>query len=500
MRDTISPPFFVMKKTFFTLLALTVSLAQADPVYNITLTSGESFTNCTVAEKSETDTKFTGTDKDGKQVDKTVPNAEISAMNEAAAQKAEATQAEGERQGDEKAADATLRLRNKLAQMDEAMAKITKPTRALVSQTTNIKRRITSQLENMDRKALEIEKLQADFNAAGAADYTFDKVTADQRDLYVRDAQAAYKAMRVDMKQKKGSRKIGGLDKFEIMSERYQGIPEYKSAHKYYIKTLKALEKKWTAMLNKENASRKRLPDTKKQAMAALDKRQLEEVQTKLKESGEDTALVWITPNPRNVLMLTNGIRRVQDVFRRTDRIELHEAVGTVPALLSEFWAKMDTVRDHMIHGRLDAAEDELRGIEAYNTIMSLRKEFLPNEYRNPLRDQYKDMQNEITKRKRAYDRLKASLERSTAALDRMTTNAEAQIDGAMEAVQQALDSDIGENTMETDLPEEKPAPEQPASEQAPAGQPTAEAPAAGQPAAGQPAAEQPAAEQPAAQ
>ena len=153
-----------------------------------------------------------------------------------------------------------------------------------------------------------------------------------------------------------------------------------------------------------------------------------------------------------------------------------------------------------MIHGRLDAAEDELRGIEAYNTIMSLRKEFLPNEYRNPLRDQYKDMQNEITKRKRAYDRLKASLERSTAALDRMTTNAEAQIDGAMEAVQQALDSDIGENTMETDLPEEKPAPEQPASDQAPAGQPTAEAPAAGQPTAEAPAAGQPAAEQPAAQ
>ena len=71
-----------------------------------------------------------------------------------------------------------------------------------------------------------------------------------------------------------------------------------------------------------------------------------------------------------------------------------------------------------------------------------------------------------------------------------MTTNAEAQIDGAMEAVQQALDSDIGENTMETDLPEEKPAPEQPASDQAPAGQPTAEAPAAGQPAAEQPAAQ----------
>ena len=167
------------KKLFLSILAMTISLVQAEQVYNITLTTGESYTNCTITEKGETDTQFSGTDKEGNKISKKVPTSNIASMNEA---------------GDEKAADATLRLREKLAQMDATLAKITKPTSSLVRQTNSVKRRIMNQLEDMDRRAVKINELQQQFNLSGAADYTFDKISVDERDRYERDGKAAYKA------------------------------------------------------------------------------------------------------------------------------------------------------------------------------------------------------------------------------------------------------------------------------------------------------------------
>ena len=126
----------------------------------------------------------------------------------------------------------------------------------------------------MDKRALEVSKLQDDFNKAGAADYSFDKVSADQRDQYVRDGEAAYNAMVVDMKEKKRRRKVAGLDKFEILRDRYQGIPQYKQAYERYLKTLQKLKTSWTKSLEREEAARKRLVPDKRNAMEKLDERQ----------------------------------------------------------------------------------------------------------------------------------------------------------------------------------------------------------------------------------
>ena len=88
-------------------------------------------------------------------------------------------------------------------------------------------------------------------------------------------------------------------------------------------------------------------------------------------------------------------------------------------------------------------------------------------------------MQTEIRKRKRSYSSLKLSLERATRSLDTLTANAEAQIDGALEAAQRELDSDIGENTMEVEKPKEPAPAQQPGTTPAPEGQQPAPAPAA---------------------
>lgn len=504
----------IMKKSslLFSLMAMGLTAVHAAPVYTITLTSGERYTDCTINYKSTDSTKFTGKDKSGKVVTKKVAQNTIINMREvvveAAAEDAapapaaetqpateskqeekpvaeetattaaDATEAAGasepepivdgnitQREGEEKAADATVRLRTKLASIDTELAKISKPSRALLSQTASVKTRVTRQLADMDKRALEIAKLQDSFNKAGAADFVFSKVSADERESYMRDGAAAYKAMRIDMKEKKGRRKVGGLDKFEIMRERYQGIPEYKSAHDWYIKTLYDLQKKWTRMYDKEASARKRLGEDKRRSMEKLDERQYNELAQKLQEDGDDIASVWFVPQTRNMKMLAICVNKVKDAIRRNEREPLDAAVGTVPSLIQQFWADMDNVRMQMIQGNLEGAEKHIGEIASYNLIMRLKTQLLPNEYRTPIREQYRETQQEITKRIREYRRLKASLERSIAALDRITASSEAQIDSALQAVQKELDADVGENTMEVEAeqPEQTETPAAPA-------------------------------------
>lgn len=486
-----------MKKMslFLSLLALSVSMAQAAPVYTITLTSAERFTDCSVIYKSGDTTKFRGKNKAGKTITKEVPNSSIIMMRvteqvdqekpavspapaaepapapaveatPAPESSAEATSQASEEKAEAKPAappapqvairsdqnaakDVTLRLRNKLAAIDTELAKITKPSRALISQTNSVKNRVTRQLEKMDKNALEVARLQDEFTKAGAADFTFDKISHEERDRYVRDGEAAYKAMRIDMKEKKGRRKVGGLDKFEIMRDRYQGIPEYKNAYSWYIKTLHDLQKKWTRMYDKEEAARKRMIPEKRRVMGLQDTKQYEKLAAALKADGEDIAEVWIVPQPRNLKMLSLCVNMVKSAIRRNEGQELHEAVGTVPSLLKQYWEKMDEVRMAMVTGNLEEADKLLENNSAYKSIVALNQSLLPDEYRTPIKEQHKIIQTEITKRLRDYRQLKSKLERATASLDRETANAEAQIESAMSAIQKEQDLDTGENTME---------------------------------------------------
>lgn len=489
------------------LMALGLSLAQAAQVYTITLTSAERFTDCTVIYKSSSTTKFRGKDNAGKTVTKEIPTKSIIMMREIVKETPEpeqqaepapspepktepaneqpttpaATEAAPEnkqtdtiqdgnvnqRQGEEKAKDATLRLRATLAELDSQMAKISKPSRSLQSQVTQAKRRVTSQLEDMDKKALDVARLQDEFNKAGAADYSFDKVSVEQRDQYSRDGEAAYKAMKTDMKERKGRRKVAGLDKFEIMRERYQGIPEYKESYTWYVKTLYALQKKWTSMHNKEEAARKRLQADKRSHRAKQDEEEYQNIAAKLKEEGDDIAKVWFVPPARNLKMLSLCVTKVKDAIRRNEDRPLDDEVGTVPSLISQYWEGMDKVRMAMVTGNLEGAEKLLHENGAYPVIVRLKTHLLPNEYRAPLVEQYRDVEKEIRKRMREYNSLKRQLERETAALDRLTNSAEAQLSSAMSAVQKELDTDAGENTMEVEPSKpEAPAAQQTAPEQ----------------------------------
>lgn len=350
------------------------------------------------------------------------------------------------RKGEEKATDATLRLREKIKEIDKKLADIDKPSRSLTTSCKSAKQRADRALPDIDKMSLEIAALQEKFNQAGSGNYEFTIVSQDDRLKYVRDGEAAYKAMLVDMKEKKSKRKIGGLDKFEIMRDRYQGIPEYTQAHEWYIKTMKNLDKKWKKMAEDEKRKRK---GPRAATMDESDKAEFDKLAAKFKENDEDIATVWYTPSPRNLYMLKNCLNKVEDVLRRNEKTTLDKEVGTVPTLLSQEWAVLDNVRNCMLNGQLEEADRLLKEDDTINLIKRLKNQLLPTDYREPLMEQRGNIAKEVQKRLRDYKSLKTQLERQTRMMDQSVRGIESQLDNVLDLIEREYDHEAGAKTAE---------------------------------------------------
>ena len=263
--------------------------------------------------------------------------------------------------------------------------------------------------------------------------------------------------MVIDMKEKKSRRKVGGLDKFEILFERYQGAPEYKSAHEWFLRTLKDLQKKWNRMLAAEKKKRSKLPTQRSAAMDADDEAEFKKMEDFFTRNGEEVAKVWYTPSSRNMRMLTNCVNKVNDALRRNEYTKLSDEAGCVPELLNKFWTMMDNARNQLVCGNLEEAEKILREDESLQTISGLRANTMPQEYRKPMQDENRALMNEIRKRDRDIRSLKHTLERTTNQLNRAVSGAEAQINNALDAIEREKAMQTEDQTIEiVDEAEEK--------------------------------------------
>ncbi len=509
-------PFLFMKHLplFLAALALSVPVVQAK-VYDITLTNATTYTQCQVKYRGDT-TKFVGKDKAGKVQTVEVPTSRILNMREVeeeialepdteptpaaqepqaepAATASEEPKAEGEASAaepkpeeavpareaqapaesapavvdDGQAQNASLRLREKLASIDSEYNALRAPSKALTRRVSTTRERIVNSLDKLDQQALKIAELQQEFNRAGRGEFNFSVVTEEQRTQYERDGEAAYKAMVIDMKEKPGARKVGGIDKFEIMRERYQGIPEYKAAYEWYIKTLHALDKKWAKMLANEQKRRKSAQDAKKTAMAEADRTELAKLRAAFEADGEDIAATWFNPRPRNMEMLKLATHKVRDALRRNEDAKLDEAVGTVPSLLKQFWTAMDEARRLVMEGRLDQAEDVLKKDGSYDLLRRLHPNIFPKDYRDPVMEQRKVLEDEIRTRKRNVRNTMTKLEREASQLERSAGSAEAQINALLEEIQREKNLDAGENTVAMEASMNEPEGEEAPHEQA---------------------------------
>lgn len=369
--------------------------------------------------------------------------------NDAAKAEAE-TMEDGNIQNDKqnaKAVDATLRLREKLASVDTELATISKPSRSLVQRCKSRKSQINSQLERLDKVAMEVAALQERFNSTTNKEFDFTIVRGDDRDKYVRDGKAAYNAMVIDMKEKKSSRKIGGLDKFELLRERYQGMPEFIEANEWYNRTIDALDKKWTKMQAGEKARRAKISSAKKEKMDEDDARDFEKLERQLKASGENIAKVWYVPSARNLRMLSNCLNKVHDIQRRREYNDTkNENIGCVPTLLTEFWAMMDNARALLLRGDLSGAQKVLDDDPTFDRIVRLNRNIMPNEYKEPLKEQRMALVQEIKSRAAENSRTQRSLESKIAELERTSSNVEARLDALLEDIERERAVDAGEN------------------------------------------------------
>lgn len=514
MVSTSETNTFIMKRPIFlfSLLACGASMLQAAQLYDITLSNAEKYTQCQIRYKGSTMTKFTGKNKKGVAVTMEVKTSNILFMKESAAPKPEpseeeesateqptgpteqtakqepasdapadapidakeepapAENAEGQEAAEpenasqenneagDKAKDVSTRLRDKLAKIESDFATLSKPGRSITSRMKNAKSRIEANLAKLDKIAVEAANLQEQYNQTNTADYVFTEVPADQRDKYVQDGQAAYRAMVIDVKEKRRDRKIAGLDKFEIMRDRYQGLPEYKEAYAWYVRTLKDLEKKYTDLIAREDKRRKNLQPAKKAAMEESDREEYEKLADQLSGKGEDINQTWISPAARNRYMLNASLTKVKDALRRNENMPKDEAIGTVPSLLEQYWAAMDTARRLMIAGDLDGAEEALEHDKSFNLILRLKNQLLPEEFKKPLRAQHQDLEQEIKKRARSRRDLQRRLEQQLSNLERTANTTEAQINDLQEAVDREKDLEAANEAME--IEKEQPAPQ----------------------------------------
>lgn len=498
----------------FTALTCGASLLQAADTYDITLTNAQKYTDCRISYESGSQTKFTGKDKSGKEVtltvnttsillkkeieDKPVPAKETeeptspetpaatetptteeapAAEGEAPTTPTEATTPKGSGETKpteepsikpadaetEKAKDVSLKLREKLAAIDTELGSLSNPSRSLVAACKNSKSTIERRLETLDKLAIEVAELQTKFNQVSGGDYVYKHVSSDDRDKYMRDGKAAHDAMLVDVKEYKNARKVGGLDKFEILRDRYQGIPEYKEAYKWYISTLKNLQKRWTNLLNAETKKRNRLNSAKQADMRKKDTEAYNKLEAYFEKNGEQIAKVWYTPENRNIVMLEKATNKVRDALRRNEKGLQDEAIGTVPDILHAFWENMDKARSLMISGDLPGAAETLKEDPNYNKILKLNRNLLPEEYKSPIRAQRMDLEQEIKRRTRDRNTLEGQLERKIAQLETSTKSAESQIDALLERIAHEKEVDVQNSTVEID--EKKPEPAKPATD-----------------------------------
>ena len=482
----------IMKRpiSFLAILAFGAAILQAAPqLYDITLSNAEKFTQCRIAYETDTLIKFTGTDKKGNVVTKEVKASSVLFKKEVATKApktektkpAEAPKAEEPKEtpaatpdtteeapaestatetpAEEPAADAaeedapapvlnsassreaTLNAINaRLAEIDKKKGTVTEPSRNFTSRYNSTRSSIEKSLPKLEAACDEIDKLQAEYESLGNKGFNFDIVSDLDRSKYAIDGKAAYDAMVMDMNQKKSSRKIGGLDKFEELRESFQGIPEYPEAYSWYIKTLKDLDRKWEKAISKEEAQRKKLNATKRETQEAKDQSEYDKLEEYLEKNDEHIAQVWYTPGTRNLVMLKGAKNKVEDALRRNERNKPHEQTGKVTGLITRFWASMDKARELMINGNFDAAREELENNEDFKILVRLHKSLLPDEYKKPIQDQRAALHNELKSRINDRKNMQRTLDTKRSALNRLAESTNNHVDRLDSIVMDALD------------------------------------------------------------
>lgn len=457
------------------LSACLVSTAAAKQLYNITLSDTSRYTNCSVIIQGSTETKFNGIDKEGFVISKTVKNDEILVMapvekeepapkpkaeeqpQEEVKQDQPAPQAEEQPQEEPPAAESPQEqaqpaplefgaiadsLHKQLDEADKAIAAIKAPKFSLERRAKRVRETVDRKLADVEKLAQQVTDARAALEASNTNPYTFEIVTPEQRTQLEADGKAAYDAMVADMKTGKNSRRVGGLSKFEEMRTRFQGVPEYKQAHSWYISTLKELHKKWGKMRDNEDNRRRKYVGERREKLDQEDQKEIEKVTKMLEDENEKYETAWITPSPHNARMLETAVSRIEDALRRNTHEKMDDAVGKVPEMLNAFWAEMDKAKALLDAGKCAEARELLNKSTIFKSLIGLNRNLFPEDYRKPISDQRRDLENTIRERERELMRAKRTLDGSTSRLERAVESLARQIEALNPDIERAMEAE----------------------------------------------------------
>ena len=467
-----------MKRTLIAiaLSACLATTAAAKQLYNITLSDTSRYTDCSIIIQGSTETKFNGTDKEGFVVTKNVKNDEILVM--APVEKAEpAPQPKAEEQPkpeeqpkeevkqeqpapqeqaqpaaeqpQEQAQPAPLEfgaiadsLHKQLDEIDKSIAAIKAPKFSLERRAKRVRDTVDRKLADVEKLAQQVTDARAELDASNVKPYAFEIVTQEQRTQYAVDGKAAYDAMVADMKTGKNSRRVGGLSKFEEMRKKFQGVPEYKQAHAWYISTLKDLRKKWGKLRDNEDNRRRKFVGERREKLDQDDQKEIEKITKMLEDENESYETAWITPSPHNARMLETAFSRVEDALRRNSNEKMDDAVGQVPEMLEKFWAEMDQAKALLDSGKCAEARELLNKSTIFKSLIGLNRDLFPEDYRKPVTDQRRDLENTIRDRERELMRAKRTLDGSTSRLERAVESLERQIEALNPDIERAQEAE----------------------------------------------------------
>ncbi len=336
----------------------------------------------------------------------------------------------------------THKLRSQIEEIDKQFALIKDPSSLIISTIKSRKSYIERSLTRIDKLALELSELQEEFNQTSTGSYNFECETDEVRFKYTNDGSAALNSLLNDLKERNYNRKALGLNKFEAFRKNFMGIDGYLEAYKIYAYNIIGLQKKWEKMLSTEVKKRSRYNDKKLEAALVAEEEDTEKMEHALEAAGYDITKDWFNPDSKNTILLkrmivrsTRAMRDIESSAKESDK----EGTGAVSPLIVDFWAKMDETREMMITGNLSGAKETLSSDPCFDKVLKLNRDLLPEDYCAPMRNDYRDLRNEIDNRLRNQSKLEYRLESKNNYLEREVDSAQSQIQAVLEEIEKEL-------------------------------------------------------------
>ena len=358
----------------------------------------------------------------------------------AAAEAADAEPAAGEDAAVEKGPIEAMR--EKMAKIDKAYSELEKPTRILSEKYTRMTGDVQEAIKKLEGLQSQLDELETKLKNS-SEDFEFSVVPTDERYKYETEGNELVKKVIDNLSSKNENKLIEGLQLFEGLRANYQGVPRYAEAAELYQRVIAKFEKKWSSLLESVKRDRQKMRTTNKDQLAESEKRQYERLEKKMESEHRDIEEDWFLPKPTdNMLMLDKAMSRVR---RAKNSISTRSAdtQANVPELLHKFWDNMDAVKELMVNGKLEEAEDKLKEDDSLRSLSSLSRTQLPDNIRNDLRKQFQALSDELRNRQSSLRKMNTELNSTKSAFERQARSLDTRMDRLSDDLQFAREEEI---------------------------------------------------------